>query len=274
MTTYKTCTKCKDPKPLERFYFIKRSNSYDGRCKDCVKDYMKGRRENVPGVAEKEAESQRKSYNARKVRDPTIGTWATLTKRQKADRYQAVKEWRNRNWTRFNKEARQSIQLRRSLACRKAWPFIVAHYGGKCLNCGTAKALCFDHVKPLKDNGPNLITNGQPLCKRCNTFKGATVGNKDHRPDKGAWIAELGRLNPWLVEPMPEGRWHLREGGKERLMRLTAESERELVMPGHIAQEDERGSGFQPCATDTWPLRVGQIAQQRLLDTLLANLPH
>lgn len=47
-------------------------------------------------------------------------------------------------------------------------------YGNKCLRCGkTAVKLTLDHVIPLKAGGPNTIDNAQPLCKICNSIKGA-----------------------------------------------------------------------------------------------------
>ncbi len=50
-------------------------------------------------------------------------------------------------------------------------------------------------------------------------------------------------------------------------------AKRPLVMPGQVAQEEVGGSGFQPCVVVTEQLSAGQIAQQRLLDNLIANLP-
>ena len=61
-----------------------------------------------------------------------------------------------------------------------------------------------DHVIPLTpgcSDELNQLTNCQPLCRHCNARKGqcmVPLSHTDWRPDKGAWIAELVRLNPGL----------------------------------------------------------------------------
>ena len=46
--------------------------------------------------------------------------------------------------------------------------------GNKCAHCGTTdKRLTVDHITPLKKGGTNFIDNIQPLCKSCNSSKGA-----------------------------------------------------------------------------------------------------
>lgn len=47
-------------------------------------------------------------------------------------------------------------------------------HGNKCVHCGTTeKRLEVDHITPLKKGGTNYIENIQPLCKSCNSSKGA-----------------------------------------------------------------------------------------------------
>jgi hypothetical protein len=229
-----TCSKCKINKPIERFYFIKRSQTHDTRCKRCVAAYVRSRRDADGGQALKDA------YARRKAKGYTSKRWADKTPEERALAYAAVKKYRSRNQDLCRMEARQGAQMRRSLAYQKAWPAILAHYGSQCLSCGSQTKVCFDHVRPMALGGDNVLTNGQPLCLTCNTTKGATERDKDHRPDQGAWVAELVRLNPWLGEPFPAGRWHRKAGGTDRLRRLQAEAAKELVMPevGRIAQEE------------------------------------
>lgn len=151
-----------------------------------------------------------------------------LTPKQKRQRYQAVKAWRARNKDQFNGEARESIRLRRSFQFIKAWPVIVEHYGNKCLHCGSDGPLCFDHVRPLREGGENQLANGQPLCVKCNTFKGTLQQkDKDWRPDHGQWIVGLVKANPWLViEPAVKRGWHrTAEGRKEMERRQTNRGE-------------------------------------------------
>lgn len=230
--SYQTCTKCKACKPIERFYFIKRSQSHDSRCKECIKAYHQERRAEIPGLVEHEREVQERSRHKRKAANPSLGTWSTKTPAQKKAAYLAVKKWRANNAGRFEREAKLSLRLKRSWGYIKAWPAIVHHYGGKCLNCGSTDKMCFDHVVPLSKGGDNLITNGQPICVKCNTFKGQTQQDKDWRPDGGAWIRELARLNPHLMqmtEERPQG-WHLTIKGRKELESMKGERG-ELVIP-------------------------------------------
>lgn len=223
----KTCTLCQSTKPLTDFYFEKRLNRHMTRCKDCYKQKVKAWRDTPSGAA-----SVKEAYQRKKASGYRNAPYASKTPEQRAQMAAAVKAWRDKHRKSFNDEQRQSLQLRRSLAARVAWPVIVAHYGSRCLCCGADRTLCMDHVIPLSANGPNLLTNLQPLCRACNTFKGSCpVPDKDYRPDSGAWIAELARLNPWLVEPLPPGRWHRKAGGPQRLARLNECAASPLAMP-------------------------------------------
>lgn len=161
--------------------------------------------------------------------------WKDKTKKQKRDAYEAVKRWRAKNKGQFNAEARLAIHLRRSIAFQRAWPLIVEHYGNRCLNCGASDRLCFDHVVPLSQGGENQLANGQPLCRKCNTFKGTIeVSSSDWRPDKGAWIAELVALNPHLVIRKAGKRFRRLALAEQKglLARQDEAREREIVMPG------------------------------------------
>jgi len=55
-------------------------------------------------------------------------------------------------------------------------------YGKRCLRCGRGDLLLTpDHVVPLSLGGGNLISNVQPLCGGCNSWK--NVKAVDYRPD-------------------------------------------------------------------------------------------
>ena len=280
MDTHQRCTGCRKTKPLaEGFYYETRSSKYLTRCKECIKKYTQRRRETIPGLAEHERELQKKSLRERKLADPGMGTWARKTPEQKLKAYEAVQRWRMRNPQLAYHEGIQGMRMRRSKPFLKAWPLIVAHYGGKCLGCGAARKVCFDHVVPLALQGANSLANGQPLCLKCNTVKGSGDRCRDYTPDKGAWIAELVRLNPWLGTIVREHGWHFTEEGKRLKEELDEVVAKDLIMPaecGGIGHEDggyldrELGSSVDPSAA--WLTRV-QKNNKRILDSLLANLP-
>jgi 5-methylcytosine-specific restriction endonuclease McrA len=50
---------------------------------------------------------------------------------------------------------------------------VAARDGGKCLQCGSAQDLHFDHVIPWSRGGANTVNNIQLLCGPCNRRKGA-----------------------------------------------------------------------------------------------------
>lgn len=50
---------------------------------------------------------------------------------------------------------------------------VFAAYGRKCLRCGDDFKLAVDHVVPTSRGGSDDPSNLQPLCKRCNSGKGA-----------------------------------------------------------------------------------------------------
>ena len=48
--------------------------------------------------------------------------------------------------------------------------------GGKCVKCGSAENLEFDHIIPISKGGSNTAKNIQLLCEHCNRSKGAQIG--------------------------------------------------------------------------------------------------
>lgn len=69
------------------------------------------------------------------------------------------------------------------------WKALCNHYGNKCLRCGRDDVkLTFDHVLPVSKGGTSDISNGQPLCKSCNSAK--KDRHIDYRHDTGPtrWI--------------------------------------------------------------------------------------
>jgi 5-methylcytosine-specific restriction endonuclease McrA len=60
------------------------------------------------------------------------------------------------------------------------WQELCARYDFRCLKCGEKKPLSADHIIPVSRGGTNDISNLQPLCRPCNTSKGAKT--IDYRP--------------------------------------------------------------------------------------------
>ncbi|MBU4565810.1 MAG: HNH endonuclease [Proteobacteria bacterium] len=46
---------------------------------------------------------------------------------------------------------------------------------GKCVRCGSAEKLEFDHIIPVVKGGSNTERNIQLLCERCNRKKGGDI---------------------------------------------------------------------------------------------------
>lgn len=225
---YKTCTKCRECKPEHQFYYEKRAAKHLARCKTCVIAYLHTRKDKAKAYSQ--AHYQKKKANGYKA-----PTYEEKTHKRKQDAARAVKKWRANNKEKFNHEAKLSIRLRRSQAYKEHWLGIIAHYGNKCLCCkSTSRPLCFDHVRPLSQGGANDVTNGQPLCRKCNTFKGQVEPTKDYRPDHGRYAWEL-MGNEWI--------------------------------------EVERGedAGFTVYKCDQPSFTAEQIARQRIIDGIIAS---
>ena len=57
--------------------------------------------------------------------------------------------------------------------------WVLTTYGNACLSCGSKKNIELDHIMPISRGGKNKLSNLQPLCKKCNTSKGAKT--EDYR---------------------------------------------------------------------------------------------
>lgn len=84
---------------------------------------------------------------------------------------------------------RRAAELNADGYCTPAdWREVLAIYGEECLRCGSVDNITQDHVVPLMLGGAHWPWNLQPLCRSCNSAKGARDAY-DYRPDLGAAIA-------------------------------------------------------------------------------------
>lgn len=93
----------------------------------------------------------------------------------KISKKRAEKKYRQ---TLAGKIARKLDKYRRKAATvgkftASEWRSLCDKYDNRCLSCGEQKELTVDHVVSLKDGGSNTIDNLQPLCRSCNSRKGA-----------------------------------------------------------------------------------------------------
>ncbi len=66
------------------------------------------------------------------------------------------------------------------------WADLCAAFCYRCVRCGERRPLAKDHIRPLYLDGTDAIDNLQPVCRSCNSTKGADM--TDHRDTaKTAW---------------------------------------------------------------------------------------
>ena len=57
----------------------------------------------------------------------------------------------------------------------REWLECIDRHGSKCAHCGGDKRLSKDHIIPISKGGSDRIENIQPLCRSCNSRKGAKI---------------------------------------------------------------------------------------------------
>ena len=178
-----------------------------GQCRRCLKvNNKKWRQKN----GEKLAASNRKWRKANPKKVVAIKKrWqrnnpakvAAYNKRWELANPKKAREMRNR-WWRDNPESKTSANSNRRARKMEAGGSYTGgelrelynYYGNRCLSCGRDDvSLEADHVIALANGGTNDIGNIQPLCKSCNTSKGAHH-NTDYR--KGT------RLKMWIQKKL------------------------------------------------------------------------
>ena len=155
--------------------------------------------------------NNRKWYEANRTKKYEVDRkWklANPEKKRISDRkYRENHPERNRNrkrkWVLANPEKVMVIKQRRRARKKgnESRPYdfktICEHYGNKCARCGNKIKLTIDHIKPISKGGPDIASNIQPLCRKCNSSKG--VREIDYRSDAGPLR--------WIQRKLFGGRW-------------------------------------------------------------------
>jgi len=164
----RTCTICKNTKPLARFILDKRKpDGYRHQCKDCHNLRSARYSQNNP---EKRAESKRQSYQNHKHE---IAKYSR-------NYYQANRDIcleRGNNWRKANPEKAYDRYNRRRTRLSQAETFYIRPiflkrlYASPCVACGGRNKITMDHVVPISRGGRHSEGNLQPLCLSCNSGK-------------------------------------------------------------------------------------------------------
>jgi len=185
----KTCSKCRETKPLEDFG--KNKSRPDGKnpwCKVCnsasAKRYYhknpermkERRREWYQDNIERERAKAKDRYWA----DPEASR--EKNKKWKSENSEKVKAYQ-REYVRsnldafrcYNQNRRARLEGNGGSHTAEQWQLLCESFGNVCLCCKEEKPLTVDHVVPISKGGTNDIWNLQPLCRGCNSSRGTQI---------------------------------------------------------------------------------------------------
>jgi hypothetical protein len=157
---------------------------------DKSKEYAKKWRENNPDKA-KETDKKWKENNRDKINEKAMrrrannpGKFREIHRKYRENNPDKAKE-NQKKWRRNNQDKLKALNHTRRTRVTKAggsftgaeWRQLCAQYDNRCLKCGKEGKLTADHVIPVVMGGTSDISNIQPLCKSCNSSKGATIAD-------------------------------------------------------------------------------------------------
>jgi 5-methylcytosine-specific restriction endonuclease McrA len=212
MRELRTCARCDVSKPLELMVFNKTLGSYQNLCKGCKRvydrEYRERNRERL-NAYDKERHAANPEYRRSQARQ-----WAKDNKERHNEntkrwsdanrdkQHAAEKAWRQKHpHKQREKNHRRKARLYEGGGTydHSSWLMLLERCGNQCLRCGSRDNITIDHVVPLARGGANLISNLQPLCKPCNSGKGAKT--VDYRSvENKAYAAFLQSIEAALSE--------------------------------------------------------------------------
>lgn len=173
-STTKRCPKCGELKPATPECFYRNRAASDGFCCYCK----------VCMSAMQQARAARKMETDRAWRQAHPERWRELRRadswRRKVARAQELRVWRAKNPERRNEHRRARKLLERGASGHhgeRQWQALKRKHDYTCLCCGKREPeieLTRDHILPLTQGGSDGIENIQPLCRSCNSSKGAS----------------------------------------------------------------------------------------------------
>jgi 5-methylcytosine-specific restriction endonuclease McrA len=186
MTEYKTCTKCKQPKPTSDFYKDSNTGGLRAACKSCVKKFNNDKRQANPESYRK----QNLAYyykNKDALNEYRRAKWPEVYEHTKTHRSAKDKKYRTENPDKINGIARRKRAKKRANGWEKYTEAQVLElYGTNCHICGDSinlslnrkigsdsweMSLHIDHVIPISKGGPDTLANVKPAHGICNSRK-------------------------------------------------------------------------------------------------------
>ena len=165
------CTKCGEVKAVSEF--SKDARGRDGRrswCKACLCAQQRAYREANPEKIRIYDKAYREANREKEC------AWQKAYREANREKIRIYdKAWREANpekrcATRARRNARKNGAAGQATAEQRAAR--QDYYGGRCYICG-APAEAMDHVIPLARGGSNWPANLRPICRSCNSMKGA-----------------------------------------------------------------------------------------------------
>lgn len=195
----KKCIKCKKEKDASEFHLRTDTNKRRNSCEECQRlfraDLYKKQTEDRKAWAREYSKKYYPTVKERKRKYAILNKDKIKTRMElyQKEYYLKNKERireKNKKWENAFPEKRAAITSRRRANLSKAegsftqkeWKALCLKYENTCLCCGSKEKMTPDHVVPLARGGTNDIQNIQPLCRSCNSRKGAKT--IDYRPEK------------------------------------------------------------------------------------------